>query len=78
MKCKFAPRYRVTIRRRGDGAVYGVVGRRQEPLTGREVCCRLEDVADDLRTAREVVWMLNERCVGLEWMERAVRETVGL
>ena len=71
MKCKFAPRYRVTIRRRGDGAVYGVVGRRQEPLTGREVCRHLEGIADDMETARACVRMLNEWCVGLEWMERA-------
>lgn len=77
MKCKFAPRYRVTIRSRGRGALYGIVGRRYDPLLGREVCCRLEDVAGDLRTAREVVWMLNERCVGLEWMERAAGEIVG-
>lgn len=74
MKCKFAPRYRVTIRIRDGVPRYGIVGRRCDPLTGVEVRRDMENVAACLEDVRGIVRLLNARCVGLEWMERAVED----
>lgn len=78
MKCRFAPRYRVTIKIRDGKTAYGITGRRCDPLTGREVRRDMEDVAGCLEDTRGIVRLLNARCVGLEWMREAVERVRGV